>query len=299
MNIMMIMDESGSMPRADKDETEYGDFGLNVGLLIHPTQESSFREYLEQNCPIPLGKNTHITDLANEDQESVRLFAFDALKRFDIQIVYEAIYVNGFHYAEKVLLEKYTTEEALPEPRVKVSKKHDNPSMQSKLIEGTILKAISFVFEKVGEHHVIKILTDRVEDKLLQEVRSEIDHIYDLQNPQKNEFSGFDTKTKKIVKKTMTTTVEGLPDLPKNEYDIQILPKDHVLNLAADVVANSLYHHIRSMVEDPSSELPTLNARGSIAGYELEHLIIVSSEDYSDKYYKHSSIRAAPRQFEE
>lgn len=295
MNIKMIMDESGSMPRADKDEAEYGEFGLNVGLLIHPIQEADFRQYLKQNCPILLSKDTHITDLDSEEQEEVRSFIFNALKKCDIQIIYEAIYVNGFHYTEHVLLEEFLQKEMPPNPRVKVSKKHDNPSMQSKLIEGAILKAIAFVFERAGENHLIEVLTDRVENKLLEEVKGEINHIYDLHNPQENEYSGFDTQTHEVFRKKVVTTFEGLPVLPQNDYDVTILPKDHVLNLAADVVANSLYYHIGSLVQN-SSVLPHLNAKDSVKGYELEDQIICYPNDFSDKHYMHTTNRRSQAQ---
>ncbi len=99
------------------------------------------------------------------------------------------------------------------------------------------------------------------------------DRLLQVGEPRTHVVTGFDTELKQIVKGTVLHKITGgreaLGDFSKVSYSITCA--DTSLTLAADVLANSVHHHLKNRQEQSVGE--PLNKIESIQGHVLAELV--------------------------
>ena len=110
-----------------------------------------------------------------------------------------------------------------------------------------------------------------------------------------HETTGFDTKTKQVVRGTITTKIasglDALGDFSGVSYTI--VCEDSPLTLAADVLVNSVNHHLKS--HQARCIGVALNTENAIVSHPLSSLVYGALNDAKGNYFA-DAIFMHPRQ---
>ena len=94
----LVIDESGAKGYADQTESKPGEFGVMTGFLIPDRGLDLFRTKLTPiHSHFLSAQKTHITDLTEDAQASLRSSVFQILTDLNVKWIYEAVYVQGLH----------------------------------------------------------------------------------------------------------------------------------------------------------------------------------------------------------
>ncbi len=286
-SIKVYIDESGIKQRASTKVQDPNDLGVAVALILPIGIETRFFSLLSEKLPSHPTDDTHITDLANK-QEGYRNSVFQTINSISPQpkIVYEAISAAGYHLAEyeqfRPNFEEFQKLQKSSHIRTKV--RLEDPSAHAALLEGVVLKARAVVTDMYGEDEVeIVCITDEVDSPILEEAQRNLND-FSL-GEYKDVVKGYDLTAKQHLVGTITSKLAPEVSVPLCSFRIQKRPKSDVGVFAADIIANTLYYHLRHYVAETGCV--KLNSRDAIQGFQLKNLVETASNDFSDLVYNH------------
>lgn len=295
--VMLVMDESGAKGYDDNQEQEQGEFGVMAGFALPESKAGQFVSGLSEIVEsFRTNGKLHITDLSPSNQEKLRQRLFDYFFQCHALWFYEAIYVQGFHEAHgqiKALAEK--AKEAR-RSNVKLSLNPTKESLHGELFLGAFTSGLALVIDHIGSKCHLKIVTDRVDEQILNLFKAVADRFLGAGEPTRIEVTGFDTEKKEVVRGAVETSIvsglSALGDFSGITYEIECA--DDVLTLAADILANSVRHHLSQIqVVAPGA---ALNSMEAISGHPLAHLVYGApasdtSMNVADTIFRHSNSR--------
>lgn len=274
-DLLLTIDESGAKGYSDQTERKPGEAGIMVGFLIPVEETARVRSELKrvQEGFITAGK-PHITDLSRVEQEQLRKAIFEYFQQAKIRWVFEAVYVQGFYEnAESInkRSEAVRKERRIP---IKVSHSRYKESLHSELFLGVFGKAVAFGFEVLREKKFhIQVISDPVDKKILRMFEGEGRRLLNVGKPAIKEVTGYDPKEKKVVRGEIRTEVRASPEVIGDYSGItfSIGCETSSLTIAADVLANSVHHHLKRMQEKKVGS--PLNTTEAISGHLLASLV--------------------------
>jgi len=273
-SVTFALDESGAKGYSDNREKVRGELGVVAGVLVpgeHLTRVTSDIELIIEKFKTK-GK-LHITDLPSSHQEALRNEIFTYLSSVNARWVYEAMYVEGLYsYAQLVSSIRDKAKENR-HSSVKVSGNEKKDLLHSELLLGAFGKAVAFCCDYVGEEAHLNVITDQLDSPIIKAFRKDADRLLNVGNKKEYEVTGFDIDTQNVVRGSISTEViEGhdvLGDFSGISYKIEV--SDSPLTLVADIIANSIHHHLSSLqANNPGCQLNTLDA---ISGHPLSELV--------------------------
>lgn len=150
--------------------------------------------------------------------------------------------------------------------------------------------------DHIGSECHLKVVTDRVDEPVLKIFKSEADRFLGAGEPDRSEVTGFDTVKREVVtgavETSITSGIDALGDLSGITYEIECT--DDVLTLAADVLANSVRHHLNKI--QAATPGAALNSPEALNGHPLQHLVYGAPADaatanVADTIFRHPSSR--------
>lgn len=253
-------------------------FGVMCAVLIMDSVLEDIRTefqpyYAKFKEAAPEGSKIHITDaFASENKEwakiaeQVREAAFKILDRDGCVILYDARRL-------KVIRESFEAEEELVNAArqsqcsdVRVYERSESQRIDDQLVEGLILKVDAYA----EDHEVaqIDILFDEIDPSVEQGYQQVLGETKALEY-REYQVKGWDLKKKKQVSGKITMKVDApFPLDLKHIGSMKVVGKLDPLVLLADIVTNTLNHHLSSLA--PSMPL---NAPSSVCAWRLKHMV--------------------------
>lgn len=294
--VRMIIDESGAKGYSDKRESEPGELGVMVGYLVPESYAAEVKVELDRirNAYISHGK-IHITDLTPKEQQALRDKIIRYFKAKQIPWVYESTYVEGFYKNAESVAAICTRAKAERRSPIKLSSHEKKDLLHSELFLGTFGKSVAFCLDFIGAFCKIDIVTDRIDDKIKRVFREEADRLLTVGERKIEKVKGYDPETKTVVQGAIIMEVTGGKDMLGDFSGISyaIRSEDSALTLAADVLANSVYYHLKQ--SQAYSLGRPLNTRAAIQGHPLESLVYGVFDDQvyvPDAVYLHPEWEA-------
>lgn len=282
--IILACDESGAKGYADKDESFPGEVGVFAGILIPDECEKSatakFQKIYDRYKPSN-GK-LHITDIPDDQKESLREEVYRAIQALGLPCFWYAIHVAGLHAWYKSnqsilqgIKENLQAAKGGGEPRVKGGSPRPDPaSMHVELFSGLYGHLIAFLEERGRKELEIEVRSDLIDSPIVKKFEDVAERLLS-EDPSLTNQTGFDTITKKVLSGGIRIETKFPP-----EMDIEVVVRSLCINpvadgdghvLAADVLANSLNYLFKSRKCDELYS--ALNAPEAVAVHPLaEHL---------------------------
>ncbi|NOT15978.1 MAG: hypothetical protein HOP21_10515 [Methylotenera sp.] len=282
--VFLYCDESGAKGYANQDETYPGEVGVFAGIMIPEecitTVKSTFDQLAARHMPVS-GK-LHIAELSPEQQGRIRDELFAEIKRTKFPCFWYAIHVSGLHahHSTQTAFLKQSAEELRlarggNDPRIKQGSSREEPaSMHVELFSGLYSHLVAFLVERGQEGVDIEIRTDQVDMPIMKRFEKVAGNPLN-NDPRVSTTSGFDTVEKKVVRGSVTSSVQWPPELEFSpvvkSLSIGTVPHSDGLVLAVDVLANSLNYLFKNRALD--TLYTPLNCRDAVANHPLaEHL---------------------------
>ena len=278
--VILVVDESGAKGYSKQKEKYPGEIGVMAGF-VYPEDDIKRLEFCAHNLLSPYFENTdskvHITDLTESKQKSMRDTIYKLFQCSQVTWFYKAIYTEGFHQAEN------------NKDRCVMTKKN---MLHSKLFFGMFSQALALV-KSLGITNIdILVLTDTIDNKIINYFKNEAQEIVDVYLNKPTE--RFTTKWKpedKTVEK-FKYTVQSNSEVGKGVESIKygIKCEDSILTLLADVLANSVHHHLKKKIKCTNC-VTKLNNREAISTHPLSNLAYVAENEsdipnFSDLVYR-------------
>ena len=277
-NVILACDESGAKGYADQREHYPGEVGVFAGILISQEIEAEARPEFQRiyDRYKPATGKLHITHLLPDQQKDLRQDVYSAIRKLSLPCLWYAIHVEGFHdwsLKEKKLLENASQEalKADPQPRIKRgSPREQLSSMHEELFVGLYGHLIALLEEQHQKEVSIEIRTDQIDSPITKNFKRLAQRLLD-DTPKLNKVTGWDTVTRQVVDRTIEVHVR-YPDSLKLEVEVRNLTINPARDgdgyvLAADVLANSLYHLFKN--RDQSELYKPLNKPTAIQDHPI------------------------------
>jgi hypothetical protein len=289
-----VIDESGAKGYSDNREGHLGELGVMAGFLIP-------NEYLEKveseitsitNNYLIDGK-LHITDLESNDQESLRNNIFDYLLSVRAFWTYEAMYVEGFYNNAQHVLDMVNKANSSRRSNVKISSNEKRDLLHSELFLGTFGKGVAFCIDNISQEFQLNVITDHVDKSILKLFNDSAQRLLSVGQRKEHKVTGYNPDTGTVVKGSVVSEItqgkELLGDFFGVKYDIKV--SDSPLTVAADVLVNSVHHHLSSLQKvTPGCQLNTIE---SIIDHPLSSIVYGITDSSSimsqvaDTIYRH------------
>lgn len=155
-------------------------------------------------------------------------------------------------------------------------------------IEDDLIQSLTLRIDGLGELATqaydldqIDLLFDETDAEVARRYETVIERTRNVSHSMKK-VPGWDPDNEKRVEGTIEFKVEGAPFRVDTEFlgDLHVVGKAHPLVLAADIVTNSLHHHLRQLPPDAP-----LHAPSSIAGWRLAERVWGVSDNASDDLF--------------
>ena len=277
-NFIFAIDESGAKGYADQIESYPGAVGVYAGMLVKQEDDTNMRPVFQDifnRYKTDTGK-LHITGLESGRQENLRKDVFTAVRELNLPCLWYAIHVQGLH--DWYMTENNRTtklneavREIRQQMRIKPSNKHNQPPlMHEALFEGLYGHLIAYLAEQGIKEMAVDIRTDQIDKSTVNNFKRIADEFLS-NDPYRRDHTGWDTVTEKVVKGHIQIDIEFPPIL-----DIglaiscqinNIIDEGDVYIVAADVIANSLYHLFKN--RDQSERYEPLNTPAAIINHPL------------------------------
>lgn len=301
--VFVYCDESGAKGYANQEETFPGEVGVFAGIMIPgqsiATVKSAFDQIAARYMP-PSGK-LHIAELSPEQQGHIRNKLFAEIRRTQLPCFWYAIHVAGLHaYHSDQIASLRRSAETLRlarggnDPRIKRGSPREEPaSMHIELFSGLYSHLVAFLVERGQEGVDIEIRTDQVDTPIMKRFEEVASDLLNM-DPRVSTITGFDTIEKRVVRGSVTSSVQWPPALDfspvVNSLAIGMAPQSDGLVLAADVLANSLNYLFKNRTSD--TLYTPLNCRDAVANHPLAgHLDAFidwgSGDLIGDRIYRH------------
>ena len=200
----------------------------------------------------------------------------------NVRWIYEAMYVEGFYSHAELVLSMRDKAKKNRRSSVKLSGNEKKELLHSQLLLGAFGKAVAFCFDYVGNEVHVNVLTDQLDSPIVKAFKEDAKHLLSFGEKRERKATGFDTVTRKVVTSTITTEItEGLNSLGDfSGVTFEISVSDSPLTIIADIIANSVNHHLTSLqAQSPGCQLNSIEA---IAGHPLESLVYGVTGQESD-----------------
>jgi len=241
----------------------------------------------------PLEGNLHITELQPPDQETLRNDVYEAIRTSRLPCFWYAVHVAGFHrrYIEhKNLIDKAR---ANRQSHIKPGGHGPLPSsLHVELFSGLYGNLVAFCEEREQHCLEIEVRTDNVDGPVAKAFGEAANKLLDF-SPTTRTKTGFDTKTKDVVKGSISVSARVSDEFSiaakVKKLDINCVGEGDGLVLAADVLANSLAYLFHHRTDDQCFR--ALNTRQAVATHPLaKHLDSFwnwGNFDLADTFYRH------------
>ncbi|WP_010161903.1 hypothetical protein [Sphingomonas sp. PAMC 26617] len=276
MKFIFACDESGAKGYADQDEQYPGQVGVFAGLLVPESVLAQTETALEAAIAPNRGTDgkLHITGLQAAAQAALRHDLYDAIRRCQLPCFWYAIHVAGFHAHHNWMVG--LLDDAAEQARtlgngVKTGSSREKPdSLHVELFRALYGHMVAFIEERSPGEVEIEARTDRVDTPIAKSFRREADRLLDTA-PRKTVASGFDPVANKVIKREIHFDTHWPEELrittQVKSLDLKIVSDTDPVVVAADVLANSLYHHFRN--RGPDELYAELNRPIAVAGHPL------------------------------
>lgn len=285
-DLLLAIDESGAKGYSDQVERSPGEAGVMAGFVLPAREVNRVRTELErvQKGFLTNGK-PHITDLSRAEQERLRTDIFDYFQQTGICWFFEAVYVQGFHENAKSINKMIEDGRKKRRSPIKVSHIRYKESLHSELFLGIFGKAVAFGFEVLRKQKFhIEVLSDQVDKKLLKMFEAEGQKLLSIGKPTRREVTGFDPAENKVVRGEIRTEIKANAEVigDYSEITFTIGCETSSLTIAADVLSNSVYHHLKKTQENKVGK--PLNTKDAITGHPLANLVFGAWESKETNY---------------
>jgi len=287
----LLCDESGAKGYSDSMESSVDKVGVMAGYLVPDNQIVTIRKELNKirNNYFTGGK-VHISDLSPDEQVSLRCEIFKYIKINCLYCVYEAISVEGFISFYKDLNQRF---EQIKGENISPTKTPDikfKECLHFLLFQGIFADVSACLYDNAGDKFILTVISDNIDKGVLKQFEKKADELLSFDKSIKDTWKRFNHDSKQIEEYTLSFTVDDLDnflvDLSGIKFSIK--KEDSGLTLAADVLANSINHHLSTRYNEIiETGLKTIDA---MKGYYLnENIYGLSDSDeipsYSDILY--------------
>lgn len=291
---VLVCDESGAKGYSDKPERHVGEFGVVAGFLLPEEEVDAVRVWaasIASSFHEPPAK-IHITDLDPHDQSRLRDQVYSYLRNRRIPCVFEAMYSDGLHAHWRWRSERLAAAKGAAKALgMAIPENPGKECLHVQLMLGAFASACDFAQQHCCGPFSIKILTDRVDQSVIEAFREEVGV---LLGPLSivGSHPVFNTQTKQREDKRFEVQVT-CGGAPLEFVDIACACEVEVspLTLIADVIANSLWYHLRARAVTGAP----LMSEDAIAGYPLELMLyrapLPGGVAFADAFYPHAKER--------
>ena len=302
MKFILACDESGAKGYADQDEQFPGQIGLFAGLLVPEEILAQAEAALEAAIAPHRGGDgkLHITDLETPAQADLRQRLFDAIRALRLPCFWYAIHVAGYHAHHTIfagMIADAVKDAAALGGTIQGSKPRSAPgSLHVELFRGLYSHVVAFIEERAPGDVTIEARTDRVDTPIAKSFREEAERLLD-RAPRTSTVSGYDRVEKKVVKRQVTFETHWPETLRITtkviSLDLRTVSDADPIVVAADVLANSLHHHLRQRGVNEMYE--DLNRPGAVQDHPLARSLDTfwnwGGPDISDRLFRHPKAK--------
>ncbi len=255
------------------------DIGLIAGIALPsrcvPEFEASVSKILSNLNTSDL-KKIHSTELfSDEGNIKVRDELLEYLSEKDEWLlVYEAVYPLGIYQSKEMESEIFNKYKPV-NSRVKISKNPQKSRIYHYLLEGVIIKLDEMC--KTENSQNLVMVSDHIDQRLHKEAIEALGYLKKKEH--RKRVTGFDTVTNKVVSGDILSKVEGLDISVKHIDTIIIDSTGSYMTITADIIANTLYRHIKSAIET-TDEILRLHSEKALEGYVLKNKTAFLGDDY-------------------
>lgn len=291
--IVVVCDESGAKGYASTPERCQGEFGCAAGILLPSTEVESVRAAARSIVTRfgVHGDKVHITEMAPAVQAQVRDAVIEYIKMRRIPCVYEAIYVDGIHqqYAWERDVDQLAKASA-KEAGMALPVHGQVDMLLVRLLVGVCATTIEFGHECYENGFSVRALLDRINEPILEKCRREIEVLLGpLSSTEVIPVFNRGARRREDMRLDVKFTPE--PSDSVRDVTCQLDSQTNYIVLFADVLANSIAHHLK----DVASSSAALVCPAAIRGHSLAQCFYFSLLDsglsYADTVYMHSIER--------
>lgn len=293
--VYFVMDESGAKGYAKNKEAIPGELGVMAGYFVPGELLDLIRSELESiRSRFLEGGKLHITDLSAEKQEELRAHIFYYFSIRKMFWTYEAMYVEGLHQYASAEAQRHENIMKQRRSPILLSGNQKQMLLHAELFQGVFGKGVAFCHDMVGKEFAIKVITDRVDNSLLEVFNRKAYELLNVGSKREFKVTGFDPEAKKVIKRSFTMETNFIAGVIEDYSGIEfsISCEDSSLTLAADVLANSVHYHLKSKQKDNVG--CSLNAVDAIAGHPLDGIVFGAWPE-SDTNYISDAIFMHPK----
>ncbi len=282
-SVTFVLDESGAKGYSDNREKVEGELGVVAGILVPTERIPQVTSDIEKIInKFKTDGKFHITDMSSSAQEALRAEIFEYLTSVNACWVYEAMYVEGLYSNAQLVSTLRDKAKENRRSTVKVSGNEKKDLLHSELLLGAFGKAVAFCSDYIGNEVHLNVITDRIDPPIVKAFRENAKHLLNVGERREHRVTGFDTTRQQVVSGSISTEViEGqdvLGGFSGISYEIAV--SDSPLTVVADIIANSVHHHLFSLQkQSPGCQLNTLEA---ISGHQLAALVYGVTGQESD-----------------
>lgn len=295
-SITFVIDESGAKGYSDNREQHEGELGVIAGILIPEEHVSPVESNLNSIASKYLSEGKlHITDLESKDQESLRGEIFDYLLSTGVRWTYEAMYVEGLHDHAQLVATMVNQAKENRRSKVKISGNEKHDLLHAEMFMGAFGKGVAFCMDNVGHQFHLNVITDNVDKPILKEFNESAECLLNVGEKRVRKITGFDPESKTVVTGSISSKItqghDALGDFSGVSFEISV--SESALTLAADVLANSVHHHLASLQKfNPGC---ALNTKEAIEGHRLVQIVCgvsggeLEAPQVADTIFRHPS----------
>lgn len=291
IEVEFYCDEAGRLGYINQPENYRGEFTLVAGLIVEKHNKfevDEFCKYLVRRFGSEeSGNKFHITDM-EDSRAQIREEVSHFLKILKIPLVYGANYFQPLH------LEYIKQKEINNDSVIKMkgqcvglsnSMARFKKNAQAEAFFNFYCKAMCCYIQVVNQPVRGLVKTDKIDNKVYEGYKESVSRLHNLNSTrplmgrhydfQTGEVRGFGVSVKMQIEDPMYKL------LLDSSGKVDIVDSD--VSILADVVANSLNHHLVRYVAE--SDCGPLNSVEAITGYELADNMIVAGHKSMDKRY--------------
>ncbi|MDZ5431910.1 hypothetical protein T3H00_04420 [Pseudomonas fluorescens] len=265
--MILVLDESGAKGYARTKEKYEGEVGVIAGFL-YTAPEIQYIENCLSNIvskfKVESGKKFHIADLEKQQQILLREELFSFMKETRLQWLYQALYSEGFHQSEFA--------------DGRGGNKKEKESLHVTLFQSFIIQALGMAHSLGVKNLDLEIKSDRIDKSTLKRFIQTANYISNIFLQRENVYFDYiKSKDSEKYKKEFYGTVIKSESLQKfDEIKINIVCEESPLTVMADVLANSLRHHLdKSQKANPNI---FLNNKVAIKDHPIVDLAIAPTD---------------------
>lgn len=264
-DLILVVDESGAKGYSDQPEKYFGETGVMAGFLFHKDEHDKHQANLTnlRNQFVIDGK-LHITDLETDQKKKLCEKIIKYLVDNEVICVFEAIYSEGFYKAGQDKLETLNKSKKQRVSTVKLSGNDKKELLHAQLFKGVFAKAVNYGLDFIEGDFSLLVKTDHVDDGVFSKLTDSANEFLNFGKPKKTKKTGWNPDLKQKVEGSIEFTVSDphnmLDDLSDFVYEIQ--REDSEFTLVADVLANSIYRHLKLRSQNGTTR--PLNSENSI-----------------------------------